>query len=294
MSMEHIDQRELFEKKYQRFRKDISEMLIERQTAITENPTRWFPHALSEPMIQSTFDPFLKPDSSVLDVGCGVGASLLPFVSRGVTVLGIDFSRKGIERARKIYRNISSERIRFRYGNFFTFHSKKSFSVISMQTFLEHVSDFNQARIAFIKAKSLLSHGGVLYIYTVNKRFSLRKIASTIAPGFRQNQLRAMGHVNELFYDEADLHKLYSSCGFKKPTIHYVYPPIAFLFDLWIFPKILAYVLQPTIGNWRRLILKIAYDGVILPVVKCVSVLDRVFIRYRDSSGIIAVAQRSE
>src|ERR1041384_5422021 len=45
----------------------------------------------------------LRPDTRVLDVGCGNGFTCGEFLKRHCTVVGIDLSEQGIELARKAY-----------------------------------------------------------------------------------------------------------------------------------------------------------------------------------------------
>src|SRR4051794_34295552 len=45
----------------------------------------------------------ITPTARILDVGCGNGAALGPFLERGCEVTGIDLSVSGIEVARRTY-----------------------------------------------------------------------------------------------------------------------------------------------------------------------------------------------
>lgn len=100
---------------------------------------------------------------SVLEIGCGEGGNLLPFLEAGCArVTGIDISEHKIENARRFYSAIpAGERVEFIAADIYDCADTGKFDLIMMRDVLEHIHD--QARfIAFVK--KLLAPNGVLFI----------------------------------------------------------------------------------------------------------------------------------
>jgi len=100
---------------------------------------------------------------TVLEIGCGEGGNLLPFLEAGCArVTGIDISEHKIENARRFYASIpGGERVEFIAADIYDSADAGKFDLIMMRDVLEHIHD--QARfIAFVK--KLLAHEGVLFI----------------------------------------------------------------------------------------------------------------------------------
>jgi SAM-dependent methyltransferase len=105
----------------------------------------------------------VTPALSVLEIGCGEGGNMLPFLEAGCSrVTGIDISEYKIENARMFYSAIpGGESVEFIAADIYDCGSAGRFDLIMMRDVLEHIHD--QARfIAFVK--SLLADEGVLFI----------------------------------------------------------------------------------------------------------------------------------
>ncbi len=100
---------------------------------------------------------------SVLEIGCGEGGNLLPFLEAGCSrITGIDISESKIGNARRFYASIpDGEKVEFIAADIYNCGSAGKFDLVFMRDVLEHIHD--QARfIAFVK--NLLAPGGVLFI----------------------------------------------------------------------------------------------------------------------------------
>lgn len=105
----------------------------------------------------------ITPALSVLEIGCGEGGNLLPFLEAGCTrVTGIDISEGKIENARRFYTSIpGGEKMEFIAADIYDCGSAGKFDLIMMRDVLEHIHD--QARfIAFVR--NLIAPGGMLFI----------------------------------------------------------------------------------------------------------------------------------
>lgn len=100
---------------------------------------------------------------SVLEIGCGEGGNLLPFLEAGCSrITGIDISENKIGNALRFYASIpGGEKVEFIAADIYNCDSAGKFDLVMMRDVLEHIHD--QARfIAFVK--NLLAPGGVLFI----------------------------------------------------------------------------------------------------------------------------------
>lgn len=100
---------------------------------------------------------------SVLEIGCGEGGNLLPFLEAGCERLtGIDLSPYKIENARKFYSGIpGGERIDFIAADIYESASVGSFDIVLMRDVLEHIHD-QEKFLSFVKR--LIKPGGILFI----------------------------------------------------------------------------------------------------------------------------------
>ncbi len=105
----------------------------------------------------------VTPTLTVLEIGCGEGGNLIPFLEMGCSrVTGIDISEFKIENARRFYSSIpGGEKAEFIAADIYDCATAGKFDLIMMRDVLEHIHD--QARfIAFVK--NLLAPGGLLFI----------------------------------------------------------------------------------------------------------------------------------
>ena len=100
---------------------------------------------------------------SVLEIGCGEGGNLLPFLESGCSrIAGIDLSESKIENALKFYSDIpEGSRVEFIAADIYDSASAGAFDLIMMRDVLEHIHG-QEKFIAFVK--DFLNPGGVLFI----------------------------------------------------------------------------------------------------------------------------------
>jgi len=103
------------------------------------------------------------PEASVLEIGCGEGGNLLPFVEAGCRrIVGIDLSENKIENARKYYSAIpGGENIGFITADIYDSDSVGTFDLVMMRDVLEHIHD-QEKFIAFVKR--FMAPNGILFI----------------------------------------------------------------------------------------------------------------------------------
>src|SRR3989344_1477536 len=111
------------------------------------------------------FVSLLKPNDLVLDADCGAGTESKYLMSKGLKIIGIDFSDKLIEIAKKEAPS----------GNFFVMNIseadklKEKFDGIFMQAVLLHIPKKDVAK-TINKLLGLLKSGGYLYIAVKEKK----------------------------------------------------------------------------------------------------------------------------
>jgi 2-polyprenyl-3-methyl-5-hydroxy-6-metoxy-1,4-benzoquinol methylase len=111
------------------------------------------------------FISFLKPGALVLDVGCGGGTKTKYLIKNGLRVIGIDFSEKMIEIAR---REVSSATFKIMDLSEIS-GLNYSFDGIFMQAVLLHIHKVDvEARLKELVKK--LKKGGYLYIAVKEKK----------------------------------------------------------------------------------------------------------------------------
>jgi len=100
---------------------------------------------------------------TVLEIGCGEGGNLLPFLKAGCPrIAGIDLSENKIENARRFYSAIpGGEKIEFITSDIYDAGYAGTFNLAMMRDVLEHIHD-QEKFIAFVKR--FLSPGGILFI----------------------------------------------------------------------------------------------------------------------------------
>jgi SAM-dependent methyltransferase len=105
----------------------------------------------------------VTPALAVLEIGCGEGGNLLPFLEAGCTrVTGIDISVHKIKNARRFYSSIpNGESVEFIAADIYDCADAGRFDLVMMRDVLEHIHD--QSRfLSFVK--KFLATDGILFI----------------------------------------------------------------------------------------------------------------------------------
>ena len=107
----------------------------------------------------------LKPNSSILDVGCGTGYPIDFFLSeRGFRITGIDSSAKMIEKAA----SLKLKNTEYHVADLFGFRTEEKFDAIIAFDCLWHICHDNQKYI-YGTIASLIKKGGY-FIFTHGKK----------------------------------------------------------------------------------------------------------------------------
>ncbi|MCI0522507.1 MAG: class I SAM-dependent methyltransferase [Bacteroidales bacterium] len=105
----------------------------------------------------------INEDISVLEIGCGEGGNLLPFLYAGCKrITGIDISGGKISNARSFYSSIAGgDKVEFIAADIYDAASTGRFDLVMMRDVLEHIHD-QKRFLGFVKL--FLAQGGVLFI----------------------------------------------------------------------------------------------------------------------------------
>ena len=109
---------------------------------------------------------YIKPKSKILEIGCGGGWNLIPFLRSGHTIYGTEYSKE--------LKKISKYKGIIKYDKNYKF-SRKKFDLIIVSHVLEHLYDINN----FLNnLKKILKDDGYLYIEvpSIEKKYSLDQI----------------------------------------------------------------------------------------------------------------------
>jgi SAM-dependent methyltransferase len=111
--------------------------------------------------------PSLKPCSRILDVGCGFGQNLLPFVDRGFECVGLEINPEIVG----IAREIAAERklpVKFEKGrNRAIPFPDGSFDLVLSVDTLDYEQSAENARLALREFARVLKPDGALYVSTI-------------------------------------------------------------------------------------------------------------------------------
>lgn len=102
------------------------------------------------PFIEDVIE--INKNISVLEIGCGEGGNLLPFLDRGCKkVVGIDLSESKIKNAQSFYEDHpQKENIQFILADIYDIKDLGTFDIILLRDVIEHIHDQNKF-MGFVK-----------------------------------------------------------------------------------------------------------------------------------------------
>ncbi len=288
------NQEVLFDKKYVLTQGDLQDLYLDVFMKKNLDRTFKYPRPLSHTTESKTLESLFvhRKNHIVLDVGCGKGASFLPFLSKVKRIDGIDFARSGLDAGRKIFSAfVRKGLVTFSRKNFFDIGKSSGYTLVSMITVLEHFRSYAEAQKAISHAYTLLKPNGMLYVYTVNKKFILRSLYGTMFASVRDRELSRMGHDHELYYTREELSEMFKTAGFRNVKTFVLYPPLHALYDMKIYPKFLKYYLRVS-SRHKITLIYFFYTHIFLPALRFFSVIDIPFILLGNSSAVVAVGEK--
>jgi len=116
----------------------------------------------------------IQHDESILDLCCGIGRHSLEFARRGHNVVGVDRTRRYLEKARKSAgeENLAIE---FIQDDMRTFYRKKSFDVVlSMFTSFSYFDDHEEQMLVLRNIYASLRSGGRFLLESAGKEILAR------------------------------------------------------------------------------------------------------------------------
>ena len=104
----------------------------------------------------------IVPGMRVLEIGCGMGGNLAPFVQRGCRVTGVDLGKDRIENAALMLQAEGNPDIELIAADIFTVnHLQHCFDLVIVHDVIEHIPDKDRF---FKSVRDFLKPGGVFYI----------------------------------------------------------------------------------------------------------------------------------
>ena len=101
------------------------------------------------PFLKSSIE--ISPKSTILEIGCGEGGNLLPFVEIGCNTTGVDMNPNKIKNAHIFYTNIQvKNKPEFVLTDIYDWETTQKFDIIMLRDVLEHIH--NQEKfLSFVK-----------------------------------------------------------------------------------------------------------------------------------------------
>jgi len=110
------------------------------------------------PYIEGFHD--ISDKTRVLEIGCGAGGNLLPFINRGSEVVGFDLSRHRIDEAYKILDVDNNDKITLFCEDVFNVKDIGLFDIILVRDVIEHIPD---KKHFFEHIKEFMKKDGIIY-----------------------------------------------------------------------------------------------------------------------------------
>lgn len=136
----------------------------------------------------------LKTEQNILDIGCGTGKGILPFLKRGHSAFCIDIGDQMISKAKSVLADF--DKVNFKVEKFEDWHSNEKFSLIICASAF-HWLEYNKR---YLKIAELLNRDGTLAV-------------------IKQDNIREK---NEFFFMQEKIYRKHIPEWFESPLIESV------------------------------------------------------------------------
>lgn len=135
----------------------------------------WFYDTLIAPNQDRMFSEIrsvIKPDSTIIDVGCGTGRFSFFIADKAQKVVAIDLSKKNIDKANKTLSKIPNDKITFYHTNISKLISENQHFDYAVMTYVIHEVN-PEERISLLKEMSMIADKIIIgdYLVPVNSGF---------------------------------------------------------------------------------------------------------------------------
>jgi len=146
---------------------------------VTHNKNHWYDGwfydkviAPNQDRLFSEIKKIIEPNSSVIDVGCGTGRFSFSVVDKVAKVVGIDLSKKNIDKANQTLTKNTNSKITFYHTNISDLISKNLHFDYAVMTYVIHEVN-PEDRITLLKEMAQIADKIIIgdYLVPVNKGF---------------------------------------------------------------------------------------------------------------------------
>jgi len=152
----------------------------------------------------------------ILDCGCGYGAlglMLMPLLPTGSRYIGVDFSEKMLEEAKRVY-DTESYDVEFVYSDIRDLKTEKRYDIVIAQAVLRHVND---AEVFLHKMVEMAKPGGLVLCIDCNREF---EEVGLYIDGMNYAELCVNRGIKKMWLKELEMQNRDYSVGMKIP--HYM------------------------------------------------------------------------
>lgn len=122
----------------------------------------------------------LKENSDVIELGCGVGRHAFEFAQFNMNVVGIDFSQKHINNAKKNKKKQKIKNIKFYSSDIRTYKTNKQFDLVTcLYDVIGSFPDEKDNNAIIAKAYKLLKNGGYFVLSVMNFELTNKIVPDT-------------------------------------------------------------------------------------------------------------------
>jgi 2-polyprenyl-3-methyl-5-hydroxy-6-metoxy-1,4-benzoquinol methylase len=128
----------------------------------------------------------------VLDVGCGTGDLICAIAKKGITAIGVDFSKDMIMIAKENSRSLNADKASFICCSIFDYNFENNkYDVISANGFIEYIS-YKELNMFLEKSLMSLRSGGSIILGSRNRLFNILSLNEFTDDEIKQNTVKLL------------------------------------------------------------------------------------------------------